>query len=179
MKRKTEASRRLFVVAAAGLALTALTGCSAMGYRLGTMLPPTLQTVYVPTFENLTNEPLIEGETTREAISQIQRDGSLRIAGEATADAILKVSLRRYTLIPVAYNKERRLLANEYRVIITASYVLTEAKTGKVISEHPNVEGEAIIQVTGDLSSAKESGLKPAARDLGHDLVEKIVETWQ
>ena len=179
MKRKTETCRRLFLITAAGLTLTTLTGCSAMGYRLGTMLPPSLQSVYVPTFENLTIEPLIESEATREAITQIQRDGSLKIAGETTADAVLKVTLRRYTMIPVAYNRERRLLANEYRVIITASYVLTEAKTGQVISEHPNVEGEAIIQVTGDMSSAKETGLKPAARDLGHDLVEKIVETWQ
>ena len=62
---------------AASMALAvALTGCA--GYRLGTMLPPDIQSVAVPTFINRTSEPLLESETTRAAIREFQQDGSLR-----------------------------------------------------------------------------------------------------
>ncbi len=177
MKTRRNVAAALLVSAAA-LALPALTGCSAMGYRLGSMLPPDLKNLYVPTFENQTNEPLIEIDATRETIAQIQRDGSFKIVGEDTAHAVLTVTLRRYTLLPIAYSRERRLLANEYRVIITASYVLTDARTGEVISEHPGVSGEARIQLSGSLTQAKEEGLRPAARDLGHQIVKRVVEKW-
>ena len=63
---------------AAALLLLLSAGCA--NYRLGSMLPADLKTVYVPTRKNETAEPLIEQDVTRAILSQIQMDGSLRVA---------------------------------------------------------------------------------------------------
>jgi hypothetical protein len=153
-----------------------LTGCA--GYRLGTMLPPDIQSVAVPTFVNRTTEPLLESETTRATIREFQQDGSLRVAPESEADAILLVELVDFSLFPIRFDEDRTTQANEYRLTITASILMTRSDTGEVVVENPRVYGEVDLQVTGDLSSAKREGLPEAAEDLAHDIVERVVEVW-
>ena len=60
------ASAAVFAV----LALSTLPGCTS--YRLGSMLPPGVKTVYVPTFVNETSEPFIEVDATRATIQALQ-----------------------------------------------------------------------------------------------------------
>lgn len=151
-------------------------GCA--GYRLGSTLPADIRTVFVPVFTNETDEPLVENEVTREVIARIQRDGALRIAPEAAADAVLKVSLKRFLFTPLAYASDQRERPNEYRMVVTASFVLYRSATGEVLAEHPAVQGEALVQVVGDLSSSKRFALPDVSRDLARDLTEKILEAW-
>ncbi len=152
-------------------------GCA--GYRVGTMLPPDIRTVFVPTVENRTDEPLIEAEVTRAIISQIQLDGSLRISNDpAQADAVLNVTLRDYRLVPVSYQKRQQAQPTEYRIILTAAFAMTENRTGKVLAQSSRAEGDSTAPLSGDMSSAKRAGLPDAARRLAHDIVEKMVETW-
>ena len=151
----------------AGL-LAGSSGC--VGYRVGSMLPPDIRTVFVPTAENRTDEPLIETEVTRAIISQIQLDGSLRISNDpANADAVLNVTLRNYRLVPVSYRKQQQAQPTEYRIILTAAFTMVESRTGKVLAQGA---------LSGDMSSAKRAGLPDAAKRLAHDIVEKMVETW-
>ncbi len=169
--------RRPASLTALSVAISLAAGCT--GYQLGTMLPPTVRTVCVPTFVNRTDEPLVEVDATRETITRLQTDASLRVVGKEEADALLKVTLERYTLTPISYSRDRDARPNEYRIILTASFVMTDAGTGEVLAESPNVEGEATVDVVADLASAKRSALPTAARDLAHDLVESIVESWR
>ncbi len=174
----TRSLRALFLAASALVLVTALPGC--MNYRLGSMLPPDIKTVYVPTFVNETDEPMLEVETTKAMIEEIQKDGSLKVAGSAEeADSLLAVKLIGFTLNPVTYNRDRATTTDQYRMLLTASLVLTRRTTGDVVSEHPRVEGEYVFTVQGDLTSSKDLALPYAAQDLAHDLVETIVETWQ
>ena len=71
MKSKNRAINTIRIGAALTLLLT---GCT--GYRLGSMLPPEIKTVYVPTFANQTTEPLLEMEATDAVIVEFQQDGS-------------------------------------------------------------------------------------------------------
>lgn len=158
------------------ISLCVLPGC--VGYQLGSMLPPDIQTVYVPTFINETEEPLLEIETTRAAISEIQRDGSLRIASADEADALLTVRLTGFRLQPLAYDRDRRAAAEEYRMFITASIVLTRQSTQEVIARSPRVTGEATFFLLGDMTSSKQSALPDASRDLAHLIISQIVEAW-
>lgn len=162
---------------ATALLAALLTGCT--GYRLGTMLPASIQTIFIPTFENDTNEPLIEMDATRAAIAEIQRDGSLKLVkDEKAADAILSVRLRSFDLNPLAYDRSSKARPNEYRIILVASLVLTDAKTGKVLVEYGAARGEANIVVAGDMTTAKRTGLPAVSRDLAHKIVERVVEAW-
>lgn len=162
-------------LACVGLA-ACLTGCA--GYQLGSMLPPDIKTVYVPTFVNKTTEPLIEVDTTRAVIEELQRDGSLKIASQEDADAVLEVTLREYRIEAVAYRKEQKTTAKEYRIVMIASILMKRRTDDSVVVENPRVRGEAVFPVSGDLSSSKLTGLPAASDDLAHNIVEKVVEVW-
>lgn len=166
------------LLATAFLCVFPLTGC--IGYRLGSMLPPNIKTVYVPTFVNNTTEPQIEGRATDATMIEIQRDGSLKIVtNEDEADAILKVTLTSYRIEPLTFDESDPLTANEYRAVLSASILMIDRKTGAVIVENPKVEGKATFIIAGDMSSSKLRALPELTKDLAvYGIVEKIVETW-
>lgn len=159
------------------IAALSISGCA--GYRLGSMLPADIRTVYVPTFINATDEPLIELETTRAAVNTIQRDGSLRLAPEDEADAILNVTLTEFRMQALAFDRTRRAAANEYRLFLTADAVMTRRTTGEVIARHGRITGDTTFIFTGDLTSAKQDALPRAAEDLAQLVISRMVETWQ
>lgn len=168
--------KKIFLTALLGIGLGLLTsGCA--GYRLGSMLPPDIKTVYVPTFINNTSEPQLEVETTQALIEELQRDGSLKVVNQDMSDVTLAVTLRNYWIKPVSYRGDQRTTANRYRINIQAAMVLTR-RDGTVVVDNPNVVGENVFEVAGDISSSKMIGLPLAAQRLAHDIVEKVVEYW-
>lgn len=166
--------RPLAVLAIAAAAL--LSGC--VEYRLGSMLPNDVRTVYMPTCVNATSEPLIEMDATRAILSQIQMDGSLRIASEDTADTILDVKLTNFDLDPVGYVAGDSSTVDQYRMRITASFVLRRQSDNTVVAESPSVTGWYDFDFTGDLTSSKAVALRPAAEDLGRRIVAAITQYW-
>ena len=155
----------------AGLLLLA-PGCAS--YRLGSMLPDDLRTVHVPTCVNQTSEPLVEQDVTAAILSQIQTDGTLRIAGPEDADAVLEVVLIQFWLDPVAYAKGESSTANQYRMSIRASFSLRR----QVVVESPGIVGWHDFDFAGDMTSSKAVALRPAADDLGRRILNRIVQYW-
>lgn len=153
-----------------------ITGCT--GYRLGSTLPPGIKTLHVPTFKNATGEPQIETRTTSAAIIEFQKDGTLEITGPDKADAILTVTISKYTLQPLRFDSNRSKATREYRLILRADVVLTRRGEEKPMID-TYVQGDTTFFPAGDLSSAKRDALPEAARDLAHDIVELIVEYWE
>lgn len=156
----------------------ALLGPGCAGYRLGSMLPPDIKSVAVPTFVNRTTEPLAEVEATRAVIQEFQKDGSLKVMPEGQADAVLRVTLTDYDLAPVSFRSDKRTAAREYRVTMLASVELVRCSDQAVVARHPRAKGEAVFELAGDLSSAKLRSLPEASEDLAHNIVEKVVEAW-
>lgn len=172
-------SHRLKIHTLLGLLLGAVLFSGCAGYRLGSMLPTDIKTVYVPTVVNNTSEPRIETDVTGAIISQIQMDGSLRIAADAErADSILEVVLTRFWLDPVAYVSGESSTANEYRMNISASFVLRSTTDNAILAESLRVTGWADFDRVGDMTSSKNVALRPAANDLGRRIVERMVEYW-
>ena len=175
---KTKTNLQSWAVLLTGIVICSalVSGCAS--YRLGSMLPPEIKTVYVPTFVNRSGEPLLEVQTTSATINEIQRDGSLRIAEEAQADSIITVQLISSEMQPIPYNETRKTAAENYRAVITASFVLTDNRSGKVLAQTGKVIGEALFPVTGDLSSSKRRILPDVSEDLAHAIVGRMVEAW-
>ncbi len=169
-------TRMAFLLLLASGLIGLTSGCA--GYRLGSMLPEDIKTVYVPSFLNETSEPLIEIECHRAIIEEIQRDGTLRIADERDADAIVRVTLRGYRIEPVVYDTRSRSNVRQYRIRITARLLMTRRADDSVIVERPTVRGEGVFTVAGDLSSSKLIGLPVAAADVARKLVQQMVEAW-
>jgi hypothetical protein len=162
--------------ALAALLLLPAGGC--VRYQLGSMLPADIRTVHMPTCVNQTEEPLIEQEVTRAILSQLQMDGSLRIAGPEEADTILDIAITGFWLDPVAYQSRQSSTANQYRMNIQASLVLRRRKDNSVVVEAPTITGWYDFEFGGDMTSSKSIALRPAADDLGRRIVTRIVQYW-
>ncbi|GEM_PF-427325 len=150
-------------------------GC--MGYRTGSTLPESIQTVSL-SIVNETDEPSIEVQVMRSLRAELQQDGRLEVRSQSDADAVLSVKLTRYTLTPLAYDRERGTLAREYRLTLTASVVLYDAKTGSVILESPILTGDSEFPYADDLTTAKLGALPAAADDLARKVVSTTVTAW-
>jgi hypothetical protein len=163
-------------VAAAALISAAPAGC--VRYQLGGSLPPGIRSVAVPVFINACGHPGVEAEATRATIEAFQRDGSLRVVGEAQADAVLEATLRRYDLQAVAYRETQRTTAREYRLTLAAEVVFRKRSDGTVLSAHKLIAGDATFDATTDLPTAQRRALPAAARDLASHIVRVLVEYW-
>lgn len=169
----------------AGLRWTALflaAGCVAVcgcaGYRLGSTLPPGIRTVYVPAFLNQSGEPQLEVETTRAVLREIQRDGTLRVAGRNQADTVLHVKLTGFRLEPLRYDANRSRRTVEYRCIIQADVTFERLRPREVMIDAHQVRGSTTFIPAGNLTSAKRRALPAAAHDLAQEIVGLVVEHW-
>jgi hypothetical protein len=158
------------------LILLLASGCAS--YRLGSMLPPDVRTVYMPTCNNKTSEPLIEQDVTQAILAQIQMDGSLRLAPDDTADTVLTITLNQFWLDPVAYVAGESSTANQYRMHIRAAFVLYRRADRSVVAQSPSITGWYDFDFAGDMTSSKAVALRPAAEDLGRRIVNQIVQYW-
>jgi outer membrane lipopolysaccharide assembly protein LptE/RlpB len=171
-------SRTLFTLCIA-LPTAALLISGCVGYQLGSMLPGDIRTVHVPVFMNETEEPFLEVETTRAALREIQRDGSLRVATTDEADAVLTVTLLDLRLEALAFDRDRRAAAEEYRLLITAAATLTRRSDNQVVASIPRIEGEGTFIVSGDLTTSKQTAIPRASEDLAKRIIDRLLETWE
>ncbi len=165
-----------FIPLALVSSLLLLSGCS--GYQLGSQLPKDINSVYVPTVRNQTDEPLLENEATKAILEQIQRDGSLKIVAEKDADAILDVTITSYKIEPLSFDSDNRSTPDEYRLLLGARIEMRRNDTGKVLVRNASLQGRNDFPLTGDLTSAKQNGLPGAADDLARYIVAAITEAW-
>jgi hypothetical protein len=163
------------MVAAAAAAVLVLNGCA--GYRLGATLPPDIHAVHIPAFVNHCGEPQIDTEATRATIQEFLRDGNLRLASADRADAVLRVTVTKFTLEPLRYDRNDIKRAQEYRIRIAADLVLEKAASKDVVIKQ-TVQGETTFDFTGDLASAKTRAMPAACLDLAHHIVSAVVEYW-
>jgi hypothetical protein len=154
-------------------ALPLLSGCT--GYRLGSSLPQGIKTVYVPTFINRTGEPQLETEASMAAMQEFQKDGTLSVATEESADTILSVTIKSIREEPVRFTDTKT--ASEYRLIVDADLEFKK-RAGNEILMKRSVYGQSTFKVAGDLPSSRRTALKPAAMDLAHQIVTTVVEFW-
>lgn len=166
---------RILPTALAAALLLSASAC--VTYHLGSSLPEDVRTVRVPICVNNTSEPLIENDVTAAILSQIQMDGTLRVVRE-NPDCLLDINLRDFRLVPVAYDAKDSATVNQYRMRITASFVLYRVSDSSIVAEASSVTGWYDFDFTGDLTSSKAVALRPAAEDLGRRIVSAIVQYW-
>ncbi len=110
--------------------------------------------------------------------AEVQMDGRLVLRSEDEADAVLKVSLTRYNINALSYDEDHGTLAREYRVTLTATAVLSDAKTGEVLREIPSVTGESEFPYFADLTSGKRAALAVSADDLARRVISLTIAAW-
>ncbi len=152
-----------------------LSGCT--GYRVGSSLDPAIKTVAL-VIVNDTDEPSIEVAVQKALRAELQMDGRLEVCSKNEADAVLTVTLKRFQLEALAFNRRQGTRAEEYRMMMSGSAVFSKAETDEVILENPIIHGEAEFPYVADLTSAKRAALPEAAHDLSRKLVSTLVTAW-
>lgn len=152
-----------------------LAGCS--GYQVGSTLPENVQSVSLVVV-NRTDEPSVEVEVMKALRAEVQMDGRLQLAKPGEGDAVLKVTLRRFRLDPIAFDRRKGTLAREYRMVLESSSVLYNPESDEVILESPELLGESEFPYGADLTTAKLGALPGAAADLARKAVSVVTTAW-
>ncbi|MEI8206765.1 MAG: LPS assembly lipoprotein LptE [Kiritimatiellales bacterium] len=152
-----------------------LSGCA--GYRVGSTLDKSIKTVSL-TIVNKTDEPSIEVAVMKALRAELQMDGRLEVRSQNEADVVLSVTLTKFDLGALSYVRYQDSLVAEYRLTLTASAVLSDAETGKVILENPGVLGDGDFPYAADLTTTKRGALSEAAGDLARKVVSTVVTAW-
>ncbi len=159
-----------------GLTALLLTGC--MGYQLGGTRPEGIETVHLASVVNATTEPAIELQVTHALRERIQFDGRLKLRNSSdSADAIIEVKLTDYRLTAIAFRDDLRTTPEQYRMRITGTAILKDAKTGEILSESKTY-GETRFYFKSDLTTSKRNALPKAAQELAKFMVDDLIERW-
>jgi outer membrane lipopolysaccharide assembly protein LptE/RlpB len=150
-------------------------GCA--GYQLGSTLPENIQSVSLKVV-NKTDEPSLEVAVMKALREEVQMDGRLKLASPGEGDAVLEVTLTGYSQDALAFNRRHGSRAEEYRMTLRASSILSDTRAGEVILENPELIGEAEFQYTADLTTAKMGALPQAAGDLARKVVSLVTTAW-
>lgn len=153
----------------------ALAGCA--NYQLGTTLPPHLKTIAVPSFANESGELDLEARITAATLKEFQRDGTLRVADQDTADIVLEGKIVACEFEAVRYERGASLRAEEQRMTVRFEITATERATGTVL-HNGVVEGDTTFVSTGDLTTAKRAAYRLVAQDVAHEVVNAVISAW-
>jgi len=157
--------------------LLLVSGCTMLGYRLGTSLPPDIQVVHVPVFENATGEPGLDTEMTRATVQEFQREGSLSVSDAERSDVILHVRLTDFRVAALRYGADAVTAGEEYRFSVHADIRLIRTGSGDELLRKV-VVGEADGELAGDIVAAKQRALPTVAENLAYRIVAAVVEYW-
>jgi len=162
-------------------AITVAASLAACGYRLAgqsVALPEGVEAVGIPTFINQTNRPDLEQRITEQVTAQFSKRGRVRImADEEGADAVLLGTILTYITNPVVISEQGR--ASRYEIRITASVVLREARTDRLLwqDDHHLFRGQYDVPATTDASVDQEIvAIDEVARDFARSVVTSILE---
>lgn len=155
------------------LFLLCLTGC---GYSFRSTAPHGLQTLYVETFRNQTFEPGLESELTNETIDRFLFDGTLQIAPQEKADAVLTGTLTTYLREPLGFTSAEEV--EEYRLTLFVDLTLWDARRKKVLWEEKRFVGDTTFFTTGSAAKSEEKARKDALKELARRIVDRTVEEW-
>jgi hypothetical protein len=143
-------------------------------------LPPTIQTIAVPAFENVTNRyrlsERLAGAISREFISRTR----YRVVPDAKeADAVLTGAVINYFSFP-SVTDQRSGRAAGIQVTVVVQTTLTD-RAGKVLFTRPAMEFRQRYEIAVDQTQYFEESdvaLERLSRDVARTLVSSVLETF-
>ena len=136
---------------------------------------PGVKTVAILPFENDTPEPSLTQEVNDAVREAVEGRLGLRLAGEATADAIVRGRVVRYEPdLPVAFQPgQGRVTVTRRKVVLTVDVEIVNQREGKTVW---NRQG---LSVDGEYDPPQEvQGRKLALQKLVNDIVDGAQSQW-
>jgi hypothetical protein len=164
--------------AAAAALCACLSGC--LGYHIGPVKPNYLSGIHsiaVPTFKNSTLLPRLDVLVTDTVIKQLQQDGTYRIAGEGSADAILDAEVVKVSRSPARSVRGNVLATTEFNLSVRVRYKLVD-REGKQLGPPGDAVGTTSFFVGTDVTTDERQALPLATEELATRLVSQLSEGW-
>ena len=139
-------------------------------------LPSSIQSVFIETFSNSTDEHNLENELRKKLIEAFQNDGNLQITSSSDADTLLTGSIIRYDRQAMRYSNDESV--QEYRLTITVNFEFKERVSEEIVVKADNFTGDASFYLTGSLAKSEKSARTDAVEDLSHRILNKIITLW-
>ncbi|MCM8789943.1 MAG: LPS assembly lipoprotein LptE [Candidatus Omnitrophica bacterium] len=167
--------------------LSIIGGC---GYTTRSMIAGKFDTIYVAPFENKINitqevyaankyriyRPLLETDITRTVVDKFLFDGNLKLAGEESADLILKGKLIEFRRDPLRYDDNDNV--TEYRLNLVVNISLWDKIENRLIWEEKGFTGTTAYFTSGQDAKSEDTAVVEALDDLARRIVERTVEQW-
>jgi lipopolysaccharide assembly LptE-like protein len=168
---RRRSSPRLFGAAAASLTGLWLAGC-IYGFAGGTL--PNVKTVAILPFENDTPEPALTQEVSEAVRQAFEGRLGLRVAPEATADALVRGRIARYDPdVPIA------LLPGQGEVTVTKRKVQLAVDVEILNQREGTTVWKRQVLVDGEYNPGRESeGRKVALDKLVNQIVDGAQSQW-
>jgi hypothetical protein len=150
------------------------------GYTLegrGSLLPPHILRVGIPTLDNNTTMPSLGEIVTSEIYSEFLSRGNFRlISSDAGVDALLEGEIVSYSLVPRAIDEEG--VATSFLVSITANVTFRDMVKDVILWEQENYRFQREYQLSdigGDFVTQELESVRLAAKDFANSLVASIL----
>jgi hypothetical protein len=160
------------------LSLALLVTAAACGVRYGFVgggLPAHIRTMAVLPFENETSSAELQGELFELMRREVRSRLGVRDAAEATADAIVRGTIKTYDVdIPVGFSSDpQQAVTARRRLQITVDIEIVDQSNGRVLWQRRGLRAE------GDYAERGEAdGRRAALRRIVNDLVEGAQSQW-
>jgi hypothetical protein len=165
---------RRFGILSLALALAADGGCVHYGFA-GGGLPSHIRTMAVLPFENETASPELQRELFELLRSQLRGRLGVREGAEATADALVRGTIKTYDVdIPVGFSADPQQAVTARRKLqITVDIAIVDQSNGRILWERRGLRAE------GEYAErAEAAGRRAALEKLVNDVVEGAQSQW-
>jgi len=149
-----------------------LVGCP-YGFAGGVL--PDVKTVAIVPFENDTPEPALTQEVNDAVREAMEKRLGLRLAGEATADAVVRGRVVRYEPdVPVAFQPgQGRATVTRRKVQLTVDVEIVNQHDGKTVWKRQGLSVDGEYEPPGEVQ-----GRKRALQKLVNDIVDGAQSQW-
>ena len=168
---------RLRALLAVALAVISISSC---GYRLrgtGSSLPPSIKTVSVPVFRNMTTRYELDVKLTRAVIDELVARGRVAVAADPSgADAVLEGVITSFSARPIGFSGQGQ--ADRYNITVTASVALKDRSGETTLFSNPSFvfNQEYPVPVGRDFESVQSEAIDRIAERFARSLVVSILE---
>ncbi len=167
----------LFSVVCLVMIWSTLAGCGYSLAGLGSSLPPHMQNIFIPVFQNETFEYGLESIITQELISTFNRRSGIRVVQRiGDADASLEGTIRLYEYVPTL-NAQRQV--THYYINITADIVMRDLVNETVYWENRGYRFHEVYRVTDGVASVeanRQQAWENAAKDFADSIAGILLE---
>lgn len=167
--------RRALRAAVAGVALLLIGGCRFPYSFTGGGFPPHIRTLAIVPFDNETSSPDLQRELSEALRRELQNRLGLRDAPEATADALVRGTIKSYDFdVPVAFSSDpSQATSARRRLQITLDVEILDQRDGKALWKRPGLRAE------GEYAERAEAdGRRMAIQRIVNDIIEGAQSQW-